>query len=67
MNSNKMQLTVDIKLSWWLTYLYIPMLILFAKFCQQINIDAEPNCERIRKVIRKGIKLKNIRTTYDKS
>ena len=66
MNSKKIYLTYDIKLSWWLTYLYLPILIIFAKLCQFINMEAEPNLDKIKKVIKKGIKLKNMRVTYDK-
>ncbi len=67
MNSNKIYLTCDIKLSWWLIYLYIPMLILSAKISCYFNNEAEPNWNRVEKVIKKGIKLKNMRTTYGKS
>ena len=67
MDSKKIYLTCDIKLSWWLIYLYIPMLVLFAKMCWYLNNEAEPNWDKVEKVIKKGIKLKNMRTTYGKS
>lgn len=58
----KMKLVMDIEIAWWLKYLYLPSLILFAKFCTWLNPESEPNWERIEKVIKKGVKVKNPRT-----
>lgn len=63
MSSKIDSLVVEVKLSWWLRYLYIPMLILFARLCIKINPEAEPNWDRVHKVLEKGIKLSNPRKT----
>ena len=66
MTISRINLVMDVKISWWLKYLYIPTLILFAKFCMWINSNSQPNWDRINKVISKGVKVSNPRTVYDK-
>lgn len=62
MTNSKMCLVADIKLSWWLRYLYLPGLVFFSKICCYFNLEIEPDWDLIEKAIKKGIKLKNMRT-----
>ena len=64
MKTSEMSLVVDIKLAWWLKYLYLPLLIGFARFCIWLNPEAEPNWDRIHKVLEKGVKISKPRTVY---
>ena len=56
------EITVEIKMKWWLRYLYLPLLYWFYGFCKRwVSLDCELNDERVHNTIRKGLISKVIK------
>lgn len=54
------ELTIKIKLAWWVIYIYLPLLVITIKFWRLfIDIEAEPNWDKVDKVIHKAISLRS--------
>lgn len=53
------ELTVKFKIAWWFIYIYLPLLITMVKFYRLfVDIEAEPNWDKVHKVIYKAIKVR---------
>lgn len=45
-------LVVDIKIAWWFTYLYLPLMDLFC-----VTFGTEPDVDKVTNVLSKAIKI----------
>jgi hypothetical protein len=54
----KATLTLTIKLSWWLVYLYLPGLRLVTWFCvNYIDMEMRPDREKLNKALKRGARF----------
>jgi len=55
-------ITIEVKIAWWFTYLYIPGLIVTHYICSILSdVELVPNWDRIDKVIDKALTAKVVR------
>jgi len=53
---------IEVKLAWWLRYLYLPLLMYTVLFYQTyIDSEAEPNWDKFDKIMCKGLSAKVIK------
>lgn len=56
----KCNFTLKIKIAWWFTYLYLPVIIFLSEFIvNYIDADYEPNFDKIRYWLNKAITTKS--------
>lgn len=51
------KITISIEFKWWVRY-YLASLILFTKFCRLLNEEAEPDWDKVGKILSKGMRVK---------
>jgi len=54
----KSSIELEVRFSWWLEYLYFPILShLYRFWIDHVDIDAEPNIKSINRVVKLGTKF----------
>lgn len=54
----KVNMVLEVKVAWWFTYLYIPLLYATYRFCKLFNSEAWINEDAVNKVIDAAISVK---------
>lgn len=55
------QIIVRVRIAWWLTWIYLPLLSLNLRFFRDVmGLDVRPNWKRVAAAVRRGITVKPV-------